>query len=306
MHTPASHPRFHGGVCGLWRDTLALPWEEASLPSPRAAHAATDATVRHVIAAGSTAQAQAAMGPGDGEARPREARGSARVDLGWCAGNTVQPKRQRVIQGVGTASLVSLQAQLYAAQEAGIATGGAAPPRARGPRDALGSANPGVLDRVARDVAAAAVATDVHGALERKAALYDQLAREGVTDPRDERFEVDFFSKARTRSTQAKGQFASADSPSLLQPATLTAVSDAAQAPPGDAVKTLEAAEEQRRREQRGIIQELAHETAAARSQNAAAMETRAASATAQREALKASFVARLRAAKATAKQQTS
>ena len=71
-----------------------------------------------------------------------------------------------------------------------------------------------------------------------------------------------------------------------------------AHAPPGDAVNTLQAAEEQRRREQRGVIQDLAHETAAARSQNAAAKESRAASASAQREALKASFVARLRAAK--------
>ena len=71
-----------------------------------------------------------------------------------------------------------------------------------------------------------------------------------------------------------------------------------AHVPPGNAINSLEAAEEQRRREQRGIIQELAHETAAARSQNAAARESRAASASAQREALKASFVARLRAAK--------
>ena len=155
---------------------------------------------------GLAAQTQAGMGAGDDSAKPGEAPGPvrvgerrdpARVDLGWCGGSTVQPKKQRVIQGVGTASLVTLQAQLYAAQEAGTAAGGAAPSRARATKDALGSANPGVLDRIARDAAAAAATTDVHGALERKAALYDQLAREGVTDPRDERFEVDFFFKAR-------------------------------------------------------------------------------------------------------------
>jgi hypothetical protein len=206
----------------------------------------------------------------------------------------VQPKRQRVIQGVGAASLVTLQAQLYAAQEAGSAAGGAAPSRARSTtKDALGSANPGVLDRVARDAAAAAASTDVHGALERKAALYAQLAREGVKDPRDERFEVDFFSKVRASSTL---KVAAACADALSQPAAHLV--DAAQGPPGDAVNSLQAAEEQRRSEQRGVIQELAHETAAARSQNAAAKESRAASASAQREALKASFVARLRAAK--------
>ena len=155
---------------------------------------------------GLAAQTQAGMGAGDDSAKPGEAPGPvrvgerrdpARVDLGWCGGSMVQPKKQRVIQGVGTASLVTLQAQLYAAQEAGTAAGGAAPSRARATKDALGSANPGVLDRIARDAAAAAATTDVHWALERKAALYDQLAREGVTDPRDERFEVDFFFKAR-------------------------------------------------------------------------------------------------------------
>ncbi len=52
----------------------------------------------------------------DGEAgAPRAARRDA-LDLGWCAGSTVQPKRQRAIEGVGAASFVALQAQVYRAQ----------------------------------------------------------------------------------------------------------------------------------------------------------------------------------------------
>jgi hypothetical protein len=202
------------------------------------------------------------------------ARRRTQLDLGWCAGSTVQPRKQRLIEGVGTASLVSLQAQLYAAQEASQgATGGGARddgaavvtttrirtvPATRDRALGLGS-NPGVADRSARDEAAAAAASDVQGNLERKAALYDHLARGGVTDPNDERYEVDFLTKA---------------------PPPMTAA---------------ELAEEQRREEQRAAIQALAHETAAGRTQAAAAKDARQASTAAQRDALRAAFVAKIK-----------
>jgi hypothetical protein len=38
------------------------------------------------------------------------------LDLGWCAGSTVQPRKQRAIEGVGAASFLALQAQVYRAQ----------------------------------------------------------------------------------------------------------------------------------------------------------------------------------------------
>jgi hypothetical protein len=38
------------------------------------------------------------------------------LDLGWCAGSTVQPRKTRAIEGVGAASFLALQAQVYRAQ----------------------------------------------------------------------------------------------------------------------------------------------------------------------------------------------
>ena len=92
-------------------------------------------------------------------------RDSAHLDLGWCAGSSVQPRKQRAISGVSASSFVALQAQLYAAQEAAasLRQGGAEaevarPRRLRAPGDGLGAANAGVREREARDAAQASAA----------------------------------------------------------------------------------------------------------------------------------------------------
>lgn len=38
------------------------------------------------------------------------------LDLGWCAGSTVLPRKQHAIEGVGAASILALQATLYRTQ----------------------------------------------------------------------------------------------------------------------------------------------------------------------------------------------
>jgi hypothetical protein len=69
--------------------------------------------------------------------------------------------------------------------------------------------------------------------------------------------------------------------------------------PPSQALTPAELAEEERRREQRQVIQELAAETAKGRTHVAAAKEAQHAAALSQREALKAAFLAKLKAGKA-------
>ena len=46
-------------------------------------------------------------------------RRDAALDLGWCAGSAVLPRKQHAIEGVGAASIVALQAQLYRTQARG-------------------------------------------------------------------------------------------------------------------------------------------------------------------------------------------
>jgi hypothetical protein len=41
------------------------------------------------------------------------------LDLGWCAGSTVLPRKQHAIEGVGAASILALQATLYRTQARG-------------------------------------------------------------------------------------------------------------------------------------------------------------------------------------------
>ena len=38
------------------------------------------------------------------------------LDLGWCVGSAVMPRKQHAIEGVGAASILTLQAQLYRTQ----------------------------------------------------------------------------------------------------------------------------------------------------------------------------------------------
>ena len=198
-----------------------------------------------------------------------------RLDLGWCAGSAVQPRKQRAIEGVGAASFLTLQAQLYRAQARGVArtlhsvyalvcllSFQCALPRHRAPQEAraageggveddaprarrlavrrrdeesgahvnaFGDGNAGVRERAAADELAAAagapegVTTCViatlftrsvrargadgrcvcfHSALERKAALYEQLRREGggadaYLPEHEARYSVDFAMKVR-------------------------------------------------------------------------------------------------------------
>ncbi|KAI3431435.1 hypothetical protein D9Q98_004487 [Chlorella vulgaris] len=125
--------------------------------------------------------------------------------LGWLAQSGMQPRKRRDIEGVGASSLVAMQAQvLRAQQEAALVKEGkldAEELRARrkgGIAALLGKKNAGVGLRDERDRLEVKTATDKLGesraALERKAALYDRLAR-GEVDDEDAIYEVDFLMK---------------------------------------------------------------------------------------------------------------
>lgn len=125
--------------------------------------------------------------------------------LGWLASSGVQPKKRREIEGVGASSLVAMQAQVFRAQQqAALVREGKLDPeeiraRRKGPVAALlERKNAGVAQRDARDRQEIKTASDrlseSRAALERKAALYERLAR-GEVDDEDDKYEVDFVMK---------------------------------------------------------------------------------------------------------------
>ncbi|KAK9808859.1 hypothetical protein WJX72_005240 [[Myrmecia] bisecta] len=252
--------------------------------------------------------------------------GRSAQSLGWLSQSSVQPKKQRIIEGVSASSLVDLKAQLYKTQEeARLVKEGKLDPESRGRRTVgidLSLRNAGVEERDKRDKLHIKTKDDVlqdsRAALERKAALYDKLAA-GWADDDEELYNVDFLRKGflvdeRVDERHRTGEeavdsaaeainapgFASAD----MQRERERRDWEEASRRETDAA----AQQEELRRAKREAINELVEETRVGREAAAAQKQQRQQAAEKTREKLKAAFLKRqvqaLKAAKAGATKQ--
>ncbi|KAL6845328.1 hypothetical protein ACP4OV_024823 [Aristida adscensionis] len=150
--------------------------------------------------------------------QPSEQQGGSRErrmeSLGWLTESAVMPKKHKAIEGVGAASILDLKAQLYRTQEearnptapdASAAVSGEfrrAKTRST-PTDPLGAKNSGVDARAHKDKLELKAVKDgsvSYAALEKKAELYEKLARGELPDDEDkEKYCVDFFQKSFDR-----------------------------------------------------------------------------------------------------------
>ncbi|WOL20612.1 hypothetical protein Cni_G29417 [Canna indica] len=139
--------------------------------------------------------------------REETERTKKRVDsLGWLTESSVMPKKYKAIEGVGASSIVELKAQLYRSQEEARKAKEAAPDvdflRAKKkplPSDIFSHKNTGVDSRANKDKMELKAVEDgsaVYAALEKKAELYEKLARGDLPDEEEkEKYCVDFFRK---------------------------------------------------------------------------------------------------------------
>ncbi|KAB1221349.1 hypothetical protein CJ030_MR2G005410 [Morella rubra] len=129
--------------------------------------------------------------------------------LGWLTESSIMPKKHRAIEGVGPSSIMELKAHLYKSQEESKKTkelGGVpdsvtvhrAKPKISA-HDPLSAKNSGVQARALKDKLELKAVKDgsaSYAALERKAKLYNKLARGELSDEEDkEKYCVDFFRK---------------------------------------------------------------------------------------------------------------
>ncbi|CAO1945451.1 unnamed protein product [Urochloa humidicola] len=152
--------------------------------------------------------------------QPPEQQGASRErrmeSLGWLTESAVMPKKHKAIEGVGAASILDLKAQLYRTQEEArnpTAPGAVAAAPSGGefrraklrsaPSDPLGAKNSGVDARAHKDKLELKAVKDgsaSYAALEKKAELYEKLARGELPDEEDkEKYCVDFFQKSFDR-----------------------------------------------------------------------------------------------------------
>ncbi|XP_021836036.1 uncharacterized protein At4g18257 [Spinacia oleracea] len=127
--------------------------------------------------------------------------------LGWLTESTIMPKKHKAIEGVGASSIFELKAELYKSQEDAkkskeISGADVEYHRAKKKITANNSfarKNTGVDARAHQDKLALKAVTDgsaSYAALEKKAALYEKLARGELSDEEDkEKYCVDFFRK---------------------------------------------------------------------------------------------------------------
>ncbi|KAL3684897.1 hypothetical protein R1sor_002919 [Riccia sorocarpa] len=138
-----------------------------------------------------------------GKGSKMEAKERRKVEsLGWLTESSVMPKKQRAIAGVGASSIVELRAELYKTQEdvkkakeAGVDLDAL---RSRKKIGVIDRKNVGVEDRAARDalhLKGVEDGSNTYAALEKKAELYEKLARGEVSDDEAEKYNVDFFRK---------------------------------------------------------------------------------------------------------------
>eukprot|EP00262_Sarcandra_glabra_P009339 TRINITY_DN2354_c0_g1_i1.p1 TRINITY_DN2354_c0_g1~~TRINITY_DN2354_c0_g1_i1.p1 ORF type:complete len:346 (-),score=96.48 TRINITY_DN2354_c0_g1_i1:365-1402(-) len=140
--------------------------------------------------------------------------------LGWLTESSVMPKKHKAIEGVGVSSILELKAQLYKTQEEAKKAKDLAPDSAAEfhrakkkivPLDVFTQKNSGVDSRANRDKLELKAIKDgsvSYAALERKAELYDKLARGELPDEEEkEKYCVDFFRKSivQDESEQPQG-----------------------------------------------------------------------------------------------------
>ncbi|PRQ29421.1 hypothetical protein RchiOBHm_Chr5g0013711 [Rosa chinensis] len=138
--------------------------------------------------------------------------------LGWLTESTIMPKKHRAIAGVGASSIMELKAQLYQSQEDAKKSKDLAGPEAEFHRakkkitaqDAFSVKNSGVDTRAHKDKLELKAVKDgsaSYAALEKKAALYDKLARRELSDEEDkEKYCVDFFVKRHEQDESEQTQ----------------------------------------------------------------------------------------------------
>ncbi|KAK9936749.1 hypothetical protein M0R45_013575 [Rubus argutus] len=122
-----------------------------------------------------------------GEEEPKKKRVVVE-SLGWLTESTIMPKKHRAIAGVGASSIMELKAQLYQSQEDSKKSKDLAGPDIEFHRakkkitahDAFSAKNSGVDTRAHKDKLELKAVKDgsaSYAALEKKAALYDKLAK---------------------------------------------------------------------------------------------------------------------------------
>ncbi|KAJ0232898.1 hypothetical protein HA466_0285850 [Hirschfeldia incana] len=127
--------------------------------------------------------------------------------LGWITESSIMPKKHRAIEGVGPSSIMELKAQLYKSQEEAKQTkdfsgSDAQYHRAKeriAAKDSFAAKNSGVESRANKDKLEFKAVKDgavSYAALEKKAQLYEKLARGELSDEEaEEKYCVDFFRK---------------------------------------------------------------------------------------------------------------
>ncbi|KAA8514947.1 hypothetical protein F0562_018266 [Nyssa sinensis] len=146
--------------------------------------------------------------------------------LGWLTESSIMPKKHRAIAGVGPSSILELKAQLYKSQEETKSSKELSthPDHLEYHRakkkitlhDPFSHKNAGVESRAFKDKIELKAINDgsvSYAALEKKAELYDKLARGELSDEEDkEKYCVDFFRKSLTQdeSEQPEGRDTSA------------------------------------------------------------------------------------------------
>ncbi|KAM1762145.1 hypothetical protein ACFX12_004829 [Malus domestica] len=148
--------------------------------------------------------------------------------LGWLTESSIMPKKHRAIGGVGASSIMELKAQLYQSQEESkkskeLAGSDIEFHRAKKritAHDAFSAKNSGVDARAHKDKLELKAVKDgsaSYAALEKKAALYDKLARGELSDEEDkEKYCVDFYGKRVDHDKPQQTQHH--DSPAVISP----------------------------------------------------------------------------------------
>ncbi|KAF3449915.1 hypothetical protein FNV43_RR05994 [Rhamnella rubrinervis] len=131
--------------------------------------------------------------------------------LGWLTESSIMPKKHRAIAGVGASSIMDLKAQLYQSQEDSkkskeLSGADIQFHRAKKkivPNDSFSAKNSGVDARALKDKLELKAVKDgsaSYAALERKAELYDKLARGELSDEEEnEKYCVDFLARGLSR-----------------------------------------------------------------------------------------------------------
>ncbi|KAK9714420.1 hypothetical protein RND81_06G092800 [Saponaria officinalis] len=136
----------------------------------------------------------------------------ATESLGWLTESSIMPKKHKAIEGVGASSILELKAELYKSQEESkkskdISASDVEYHRAKKritPLDPFSRKNSGVDSRAHLDKLALKAVSDgsvIYAALEKKAELYEKLAKGELSDEEDkEKYCVDFFRKGLTEN----------------------------------------------------------------------------------------------------------